>query len=128
MHMPMMNRRTTLKLAAAFGLANLLDIPTSSPAAGAKSEAAKGALQHPGLLHTADDFARMRQKVAAGAEPWKSGWDKLIANPHASLKWKPRPAETIFRGKSKDPENYPQLYNDIAAAYACGLRWKISGD
>jgi hypothetical protein len=70
----------------------------------------------------------MREKVAAGAEPWKSGWDRLIANPHASLKWKPRPVETVYRGKSDQHENYAQQFTDIAAAYACGLRWRISGD
>jgi hypothetical protein len=122
-----LNRRTIMQLGAAFGLGSLLKWPATGFAAAA-SEPAKGAFKHPGLLHTADDFARMRQKVSGGAEPWKSGWEKLIANPHASLKWKPRPVETIFRGRSKDPENYPQLYNDIAAAYACGLRWKISGE
>jgi hypothetical protein len=71
----------------------------------------------------------MRTKVAANAEPWKSGWDKLISNPHSSLKWKARPTEAIWRGTSKDHhENYPVLYNDIAAAYACALRWRVSGD
>lgn len=80
------------------------------------------------MLHTAADFARMKEKVAAGAEPWKSAWEKLIGNSHASLKPKPRPAEVIVRGKSDQRENYHVLYRDIASAYACGLRWRISGD
>ena len=84
---------------------------------------------HPGLLHTAEDFARMREKVAAGAEPWKSGWERLINNRHCSLNWKPRPAEEVFRGNSKGhAQNYAVLYNDIAAAYACALRWRITGE
>ena len=69
--------------------------------------------------------------VDAGREPWKSDWEKLIANPHASLKWEPRPAEVIYRGKARgqtERENYVQLYRDTATAYSLALRWRISGD
>jgi len=84
---------------------------------------------HPGLLHRNEDFARIQAKISAHAEPWESGWKKLLANPHASLKWTPRPVETVWRGdKTGHPQNYPVLYNDIAAAYACALRWRIAGD
>jgi hypothetical protein len=84
---------------------------------------------HPGLLHTEADFNRMRAKVAVRAQPWASGWDRLLANPHSSLQWKPRPAEVVFRGIARGhAQNYPVLYNDIAAAYACALTWRISGD
>jgi len=91
--------------------------------------AAGAAFVHPGLLHTEQDFDRMREKVAARAEPWLSGWNKLLANRHSSLQWKPRPVEVVFRGnQSAHPQNYPLLFNDIAAAYACALRWRVSGD
>jgi hypothetical protein len=84
---------------------------------------------HPGLLHTGQDINRMQAKVAARAEPWLSGWERLIANPHSSLKWNPRPVDVIFRGNERGhAQNYPLLYNDIAVAYACALRWHISGD
>jgi hypothetical protein len=87
------------------------------------------AFVHPGLLHTSQDFERMRTKVAAHAEPWTAGWEKLLANRHSSLGWKPRPVEIVYRGNhTGHPQNYPNLYNDIAAAYACALRWQISGD
>ncbi len=84
---------------------------------------------HPGLLHSAEDLARMKARVAAGAQPWTSGWNRLIANAHAALTWAPRPAAIVYRGANgTNPENYPQLYNDAAAAYALALRWQISGD
>ena len=93
-----------------------------APQAGATG----GTFVHPGLLHTEADFVRMRMKVAARAQPWASGWDRLLANPHSSLTWKPRPAEVVFRGIARGhAQNYPVLYNDIAAAYACALRWRI---
>jgi hypothetical protein len=81
---------------------------------------------HPGLLHTEADFARMRTKVNASAQPWKGSWDLLIANSHSQLGYVARPTDTVRRGGTG--QNYPQLYNDIAAAYQCALRWKISGD
>jgi hypothetical protein len=84
---------------------------------------------HPGLLHSEADFDRMKSKVLADAQPWRQGWDRLIANSHAQLTWTARPAAIVFRGNDgMTPQNYPQLYNDIAAAYALALRWKISGD
>lgn len=81
---------------------------------------------HPGLLHTEADFARMKTKVAAGEEPWLSGWQKLEESHHAQLDWNARPQETILRGGPG--QNYPLLFNDIHAAYQLALRWKVSGD
>ncbi|NLR57464.1 cell wall anchor protein [Chitinophaga polysaccharea] len=84
---------------------------------------------HPGLLHKQADFDRMKSKVEAGAEPWVSGWNRLTSNSHSGLGWQPNPADTVYRGSDGvHRENYGQLYNDIAAAYATALRWKVSGD
>lgn len=84
---------------------------------------------HPGLLHKQSDFDRMKSKVDAGAEPWLSGWKQLVSNSHSALSWQPNPADTVYRGSDGvHRENYGQLYNDIAAAYATALRWKVSGD
>jgi hypothetical protein len=90
-----------------------------------------GAFIHPGLLSTEEDFRRMKAMVAAGQEPWKAGWEKLIHNKHNSLNWQPQPVVVIYRGKARDqtePENYAKLFNDAGAAYACALRWRISDD
>lgn len=88
---------------------------------------ASGAFVHPGLLHTQGDFDRMALKVSTQTPPWIDGWNVLIANGHASLSWSPRPQVEVDRGGS-GPQNYPVLYNDIAAAYACALRWRVGGD
>ncbi|MDB5769087.1 MAG: concanavalin A-like lectin/glucanase superfamily protein [Collimonas fungivorans] len=90
---------------------------------------ASTAFVHPGLLHTQADFDRMSQKVNAKAAPWIDGWNILIANGHASLNYKPNPQTEVYRGNDGvHGQNYSLLYNDVAAAYACALRWKISGD
>lgn len=86
-----------------------------------------GAFVHPGLLHTQADFDRMALKVSTQTSPWIDGWKILAANSHASLSWSPRPQVEVDRGGT-GPQNYPVLYNDIAAAYACALRWKVGGD
>jgi Alginate lyase len=82
--------------------------------------------KHPGLLHTQEALTRVKRQVQDSAEPWASGWKKLVANSHSSSAYKERPVDTVYRGTGT-PENYSLLYNDIAAAYANALRWHISG-
>ncbi|SEF75406.1 Alginate lyase [Nonomuraea solani] len=108
-----MLRRTVLKAALAAGASALVGGGT------------RAAFAHPGLLHTQADFKRMADRVAAGAQPYKAGWDKLTGNSFAQSGWTPRPVATVVRGGTG--QNYPQLYRDIAAAYQNALRWKISG-
>jgi hypothetical protein len=114
-----MTRRNLLRAGAATGAGAAL-LYIAAPAALA-------AFTHPGALHTQADFDRMRAKVNAGAQPWKAGWDRLIANTHSYPGWTPNPQETIIRGGS-GPQNYHILYNDIHAAYQNALRWKITGN
>lgn len=86
-----------------------------------------GPFVHPGLLHNDEDFKRMR--FNKGREPWKSGWERLTENRRSSSDYKPRPVEVVVRGgDAGKPQNYALLFNDVAAAYACALRWRISGD
>lgn len=89
-------------------------------------------LKHVGGMHTATDFARIRQKVSAQAEPWYSGWQKLIANSHAQTSYVANPTVKLIRGggtaEEPDPDNYSRAMNDVAAAYQLALRWKISQD
>ena len=37
---------------------------------------------HPGGLHSAEDLARVKAKVASGTSPWIDGWNKLFTNDH----------------------------------------------
>lgn len=100
----------------------------SNPAATSNAPATTtGTFIHPGLLHTQADFDRIALKVATRQQPWQSAWSVLIANHHASLSWTPRPQAEVDRGGT-GPQNYTLLYNDIAAAYACALRWKVTGE
>ena len=113
-------RRSLLKGTVAAGLAagiGAIATPTAP--------AACRAIAHPGMLHTQADLTRMHAKVSARAEPWLSGWNRLIANSHSQPTWRPNPRATIIRGGTG--ENYGILYNDIHAAYQNALRYRITG-
>lgn len=82
---------------------------------------------HPGLLHTASDLSRMREKVAAGQEPWKSGFEKLRSDRCSSADWKLNgPVETVTRSYQGSPGN-GQMVMDGNAAYQNALMWCITG-
>jgi len=118
---------TRRHLLASVGLAAGVGLLGARPAAAAVAPARTvAATARPGLLHTAADLARARDRVAAGAQPWLAGWDRLVANGRSHADWQPRPLETVIRGG--DGQNYAQLYPDIHAAYQNALRWHVSGD
>ncbi|MDQ1049557.1 alginate lyase family protein [Streptomyces sp. V4I2] len=89
------------------------------------ADAAPAAFTHPGMLHNAGDINRAKVRVAAGDDPWLSGWNRLTANSHSQSTWTPRATATIIRGGTG--ENYGLLFNDIAAAYQNALRWRVGG-
>jgi hypothetical protein len=115
------SRRSLLKGAAAIGLGGMAVATAGYPASAAAT------LAHPGLLHTQADFNRMAAKVAANAQPWLAGWNRLTANAHSQSTWKANPQATVIRGDVPG-QNYGIMYNDIHAAYQNALRWKITGN
>ncbi|GAA4053036.1 alginate lyase family protein [Streptomyces shaanxiensis] len=119
-----LSRRGLLK--AAGGLTAALAVGASAAAlTGAPAEAAPAAFTHPGMLHAYGELNRAKVRVAAGDDPWLSGWNRLTANSHSASTWQPNPQATIIRGGTG--QNYGILYNDIHAAYQNALRWKVAG-
>ncbi len=87
----------------------------------------QGTFVHPGLLNTAADYVRMRNNVALGVNPWATGYSALTANWMGNNpNWSPHAQATITRSGTTNDTS--RLYNDIAVAYGCALRWKVSGD
>ncbi|MDF0748631.1 alginate lyase family protein [Marinobacter sp. 71-i] len=84
---------------------------------------ARTSFLHPGLLNTAADFERMRQKIDEGAEPWASGWAALTSSYAYSLSQPLRPTEEVTR-----PGNVASMIIDMQQTYAYALVWKITGD
>ncbi|MGW3568418.1 alginate lyase family protein [Streptomyces sp. NPDC000941] len=119
-----LSRRGVLKAAGGLALAGAAGGITTAVTAGSAG-AAPATFTHPGMLHAYGELNRAKVRVAAGNDPWLSGWNRLIANSHAQSGWKANPQATIIRGGTG--ENYGILYNDIHAAYQNALRWKIAG-
>jgi hypothetical protein len=116
-----LSRRGLLKTAGGLTAAVALGGATVATTA----HAAPATFTHPGMLHNAGDINRAKVRVAAGTDPWLSGWNKLTANSHSQSTWTNRATATIIRGGTG--QNYSLLYNDIAAAYQNALRWKVGG-
>ncbi|PWI14621.1 cell wall anchor protein [Streptomyces sp. Act143] len=114
-----LSRRGLLR--AAGGLAAGLAVAGTAGTA----DAAPSTWTHPGMLHNAGDINRAKVRVAAGTDPWLSGWNRLTANSHSQSTWTNRATATVIRGGTG--ENYGLLYNDIAAAYQNALRWLVGG-
>ncbi|RYP12731.1 hypothetical protein DL765_007169 [Monosporascus sp. GIB2] len=83
------------------------------------------AFEHPGLLHTEADFARIKGLVEAESRPWLTGWKKLAS--HANPEYTASPQEALCRGTGWDvdcTENYAALFRDVASAYANAIYWQ----
>ena len=86
-----LSRRGLLRTAG--GLTAALALGGSTAAlAGTTAAAAPAAFTHPGMLHNAGDINRAKVRVAAGTDPWLSGWKKLTANSHSQSTWTAQPA------------------------------------
>jgi hypothetical protein len=87
-----------------------------------KSAYETGVFQHPGLLATEADFARIRTRIANGDQPWKTWWDKLCVEKFATLDTRPYPVASVYR---LDNSKFA-MYVDIRRAWCLALRWKLS--
>jgi hypothetical protein len=77
------------------------------------------AMIHPGGWHTAADLQRIRSKVAAGEEPWRSAWEVLKkADAGASYQAHVGPNVTDAYAIQRDGH----------AAYVLAIKWVASGD
>ncbi|WP_395321951.1 LamG-like jellyroll fold domain-containing protein [Variovorax sp. UC74_104] len=83
-------------------------------------------IAHPGLLVTDPDLQRIRDKLAAKAEPWVAGLNMMLRANTTGLDAKPRPLAVVIRGV--DGQNFGQMVGDMVRALHYALRWKISND
>jgi hypothetical protein len=83
---------------------------------------------HPGLLHTQADLDRMCERVKAGEEPWRGGFEKLRRDAQSRADWKLcGPFEVVTRETGNAPGN-PQMVVDGNAAYQNALMWCVTGN
>ncbi|KQY90797.1 hypothetical protein ASD35_02525 [Pelomonas sp. Root1444] len=83
-----------------------------------------GVFQHPGLLVTEPDFARIRELIKTGQQPWTNWYNKLCVDKFGGLETRPYPLAGVYRQDGSKNN----LYVDIWRAWSLALRWKLSGD
>jgi hypothetical protein len=124
-----MKRRQFLKLTALSAVAFAeppLFAAGAAPGAGAPTSKP---FVHPGLLHSREELAFVKGKVAAGEEPWKTAWGKLRASASASLDYVPKPRAEVVRGTNNNPNlGSSEMSRDSGAAYTHALQWCLTGN
>ncbi|MFO1487743.1 MAG: serine hydrolase [Verrucomicrobiota bacterium] len=92
----------------------------------ASPKSSGGNFAHPGLLQNTDDFARMRQAIAAREEPVFSGFEKFKKNPQSQSNYVMLgPLEYVGRNPNVGEREY---VSDANAAYQCAVMWAITGE
>jgi hypothetical protein len=83
---------------------------------------------HPGILHSQADLDRIKSRVAAGVEPWKSAYAAFSRSPFAQSDYKLRgPFENLIRDPQKSVGK-AEMEADADAAYQNAIMWVITGD
>ncbi|MFF6947841.1 alginate lyase family protein [Streptomyces iakyrus] len=130
MSTPAPSRRGFLGGAAALllasGASGLL-VPGTARAAGPDGTAPRS-FTHPGLLHSADDLARMKAAVAARETPVHDGYLALAAHARSKATYVVQNTGRITTW-GRGPTNFQnQAVADSAAAYQTALMWCITGE
>ena len=104
--------------------------PPVRPAAPAPAEAAApAAFVHPGVHVSRAQLDFVRSKVQAGAEPWKSAYDQMMASRYASPSRTPKPRPVVECGSYSNPNHgCTDEREDAIAAYTNALAWYITRD
>lgn len=83
--------------------------------------------RHPGILHNEAELDFVKGKIEAGAEPWKTAWDRLRKHPVAQLSWRPHPVEAVEHGVNNQPDiGASDLERDGSAAYVQAIQWMLT--
>ncbi len=117
-----------LRLSAAVLTAALVSVASALPSAPAVA-AAPAVFAHPGVLVSKSQLDFVRTKVNAGAQPWKSAYDSMMASQYGSLTRTPHPRATVECGPTSNPNlGCTDERQDAIAAYTMSLAWYIKRD
>lgn len=127
----MVSRRTFLVTTAGAGVAaSAHTVAGGGTAAAAEPPSAGTAARfaHPGLLHTAADLRRMRDAVAARAQPVYDGFQAMAGHPRSSADYAIRNTGQVTTWGRGPSDRMSEAVNDSAAAYQNAVMWAITGD
>ncbi|KOV96130.1 alginate lyase family protein [Streptomyces sp. NRRL B-3648] len=120
------SRRSALALTAA---ATLLTTGLLSWPGTGRAQAAPATFVHPGVTVSRAQLDFTREKVLAGAQPWKSAYDQMMASKYASLGRTPQPRAVVECGSYSNPDyGCTDERQDAIAAYTDALAWYITRD
>ncbi|MGJ8653120.1 MAG: alginate lyase family protein [Opitutaceae bacterium] len=101
-------------------------VAQSADASGLPARASTEGFIHPGILHREEDLLRMRQQVAAGVEPWASGFEALRDHSQSSSDYEVRGG---FEETGRKPSvRSSEHESDANAAYQNAMMWAITGE
>ncbi|MBL1086963.1 alginate lyase family protein [Streptomyces actinomycinicus] len=94
-----------------------------------RAQAAPDAFAHPGVSVSRAQLDFTRDKVLAGAQPWKGAYDQMMASRYASLGRTPKPRAVVECGSYSNPDyGCTDEREDAIAAYTDALAWYITRD
>jgi hypothetical protein len=84
---------------------------------------------HPGVFVSGAQLDFVKNKIAAGAQPWTAAYNNLKGTSSASLTYTPHPIALVECGASNNPDiGCTNELNDALAAYGDALIWYYSGN
>ncbi|TXS33025.1 hypothetical protein EAO71_03715 [Streptomyces sp. ms191] len=120
--------RRTSPLVLALLVLPLLVTLLGAPASG-RAAAAPAAFAHPGVLVSRGQLDFTREKVQAGAQPWKGAFDRMMASRYASLSRTAKPRAVVECGSYSNPDHgCTDEREDALAAYTLSLAWYVTRD
>lgn len=94
-----------------------------------RADAAPSTFVHPGVTVSRGQLDFTRQKVDAGAQPWKGAYDQMMGSKYASLSRTPKPRAVVECGSYSDPNHgCTEEREDAIAAYTTALAWYVTRD
>ncbi|MGW7073823.1 alginate lyase family protein [Streptomyces sp. NPDC054866] len=94
-----------------------------------RADAAPSTFTHPGVTVSRGQLDFAREKVNAGAQPWKGAYDQMMGSKYASLSRTPKPRAVVECGSYSDPNHgCTDEREDAIAAYTTALAWYITRD
>src|SRR3984957_14926227 len=128
-HFPGLRRLAALLLGATFVLDFLAIKAVAQGSVPAGTTVSSAGFYHPGVLVNRAQLDFVKQKIAAGAEPWKAGFEAGKASDSGSLNYIPPPWKTCECGPFSRPDiGCKDEQHDSEAAYTQALLWYISGN
>jgi hypothetical protein len=96
---------------------------------GAGGSSGGGVFQHPGVLVSKAQLDFVKDKVAAGTQPWKMAFDRAQNSGSGSPSYVPHPVANVVCGSNSNPDiGCTAEKSDMAAAYTHALLWYLGGD